>query len=309
MAISGPWPGRRRRARAAPVTYAGGFRAQECDDGGAFLRRCRSDRAARRSRSASCHSSVMSSVIAVTIGPGATTLQVMLRRASSRATLRVRPDAGRLWRRRSWPGPAWPMWPLTDDDVHDAAVARRIIPGVARRMVWNAPVRLVSITARHCSSVMRATRPSRVMPALFTRIGDRAERALDLAERGVDGRGVGDVGTAPRRPCALGLDRASASRRAPSASDAVAEARPDGPARASATAIARPMPRDAPVTNATRSAVEVASLTRAPTEQRAAPRHARRRSPSTARGRRRCTRPSSTASNSASGIDADDVLP
>ena len=75
----------------------------------------------------------------------------------------------------------------------------RIIPGVARRMVWKAPVRLVSITASQCSSVMRTTSPSRVMPALFTSTVDRAERALDLAERGVDRVGVGDVGAAPRR--------------------------------------------------------------------------------------------------------------
>ena len=51
------------------------------------------------------------------------------------------------------------------------------MPGVARRIVLNAPVRLVSITARHCSSVMRTTRPSRAMPALFTRIVTRPNAA------------------------------------------------------------------------------------------------------------------------------------
>jgi len=46
----------------------------------------------------------------------------------------------------------------------------RIIFGVARRMVWKAPVRLVCSTEPHASSLIRAIRPSAVMPALFTRI-------------------------------------------------------------------------------------------------------------------------------------------
>ncbi len=40
---------------------------------------------------------------------------------------------------------------------------------MARRMVWNAPVRLVSSTCAQASSVMRAINPSAVTPALFTR--------------------------------------------------------------------------------------------------------------------------------------------
>ncbi len=65
--------------------------------------------------------------------------------------------------------PAWPVWPLTDDTLTIRPNRPRIILGVARRMVWNAPVRLVWSTADQCSSDMRISSPSRVMPALFTR--------------------------------------------------------------------------------------------------------------------------------------------
>ncbi len=81
------------------------------------------------------------------------------------------------------------------------------MPGVARRIVLNAPVRFVSITARQCSSVMRATSPSREIPALFTRMVIRAELGLDCLERGIDCAGVAHVGLHRERLDAFMLDR------------------------------------------------------------------------------------------------------
>ena len=119
----------------------------------------------------------------------------------------------------------------------------RIIPGVARRMVWNAPVRLVSSTA---SPVLVGHAHEQAVAGDAGVVHEdrrRAERRLDLAERGVDG-------------AASATSACTASALPPSASTAaprlLARRRrrtrsrtPTGwPARASATAIARPMPRD-----------------------------------------------------------------
>ena len=170
----------------------------------------------------------------------------------------------------------------------------------------NAPVRFVSITACHCSSDMRATSPSRAIPALFTRIVTLAERALDLAERGVDGVRVGHVGLhgdglgafgfhcGLRLAGAVGIGAVANADRVTRACECDGDRATDAPRRAGDEGDAfdlGSLAHDAPQR---RSALP--QVRPAPT-----PEH-NTRSPSR-------TRPSSTASNSASGIDADDVLP
>ena len=57
------------------------------------------------------------------------------------------------------------------------------------------------------------------MPALFTSTSTGPKRVLDLAERAVDGVGVGDVGLHGERFAARGLDRRLRLLRRPSSSD------------------------------------------------------------------------------------------
>ena len=105
------------------------------------------------------------------------------------------------------------------------------------------------MTASHSSSFIRSSRLSRVMPALLTRIVDGAEarsrcpRAPRRPRRRRRRRAGCPV---PRLPAAA---RYAAIFAAPSS--VVAVPITVAPARASASAIARPMPRVAPVTSAT----------------------------------------------------------
>ena len=152
-----------------PGDVAGGVGAQEGDDGRTLLGGSGSPERRRGRRRPASHSSPIASVIPVTIGPGATTLQVMPREPSSRATDRLRPsEAGLRGCVVGLPGTADVRGDRRDvDDAGRTAPASSC--GTARRIVWNAPVRSTPMTSSQLSSLIRAIRPSRVMPALFTR--------------------------------------------------------------------------------------------------------------------------------------------
>ena len=62
----------------------------------------------------------------------------------------------------------------------------RIMPGVARRIVLNAPVRLVSITELPLLVGHACDEPVVGDAGVVDEDRDLAERGLDLAERGVD---------------------------------------------------------------------------------------------------------------------------
>ena len=69
----------------------------------------------------------------------------------------------------------------------------RIIPFAARRTQRKAPVRLVSMTRVPLLVAHPHEQLVLVMPALATSTSTGPCVCLDLGERGVDGRGVGDV--------------------------------------------------------------------------------------------------------------------
>ena len=176
-------------------------------------------------------------VISVSMYPGATAFTVMLRLASSRARLLVRPMS---------PAFAAGVVHLArvahharhGRDVHDAAgTAGAAWPG--RRP--GQPVdglKFVSRTSSQSSCFMRSSRPSRVMPALLTRMsmrprastepGDEFLRLLRRRQVGADA----DVGAVlHRRQGCRGFLRLAASRphratRAPSAAKRWAMAHP-----------------------------------------------------------------------------------
>ena len=137
---------------------------------------------------------------------------VPARRARGRRSASGRP--GRPWRPRSWPGRPGRSCALADDTLTMRPKRAFIMPGVARRIVWNAPVRFVSITGRHCSSLMRTTRPSRVIPALLTRTVT-GPNALSISPNAASTVGrMSRRRRAPRRPCRPRLRRRSAVSRA-----------------------------------------------------------------------------------------------
>ena len=122
-----------------------------------------------------------------------------------------------------------------------------IIPRNTSRASWNAGFRLVAMTASQSSSFIRTSRLSRVMPALFTRMPIAPWRASipfttvsTLAKSRTSSR---TPSTLPGPAC-----ESAAIDAAPSSLVAVPTTR--APAAASARAIARPMPRVAPVTSA-----------------------------------------------------------
>ena len=131
--------------------------------------------------------------------------------------------------------------------------------------------------ASHSSSFMRSSRLSRVMPALLTRIAIAPKRASIVGERRVGRGGVGDVepharardGRPPRAyaPIARGARRRWSRCRPPSRRRARAR-----------SAIARPMPRVAPVTSATcpSSSFAIASSASAQLRERVVDRMRRR---------------------------------
>src|SRR5262245_38162377 len=68
---------------------------------------------------------------------------------------------------------------------------RRIIPRAAARQVWKVPLRFVASTSRQSSSRMRASSPSRVIPAVLTRMArppaSRTRRLRGVRDAGLDG--------------------------------------------------------------------------------------------------------------------------
>src|SRR5881296_801216 len=102
----------------------------------------------------------------------------------------------------------------------------RIMSFVAARVTRNAPRRLTSMTRSQSSSFMRTRRPSRMTPALLTRMSTPPR-------------------TAPPRASSSLAERWSRSASRPETTTAA-------PSSASNVAIARPMPRLPPVTIATR---------------------------------------------------------
>src|SRR3954453_2236918 len=116
---------------------------------------------------------------------------------------------------------------------------RFIIPRATARHVWKTPPRFVLMTSFQSSSGIRASRPSRVTPALFTRMSrSPASRTRRLASSALATSACTAVAPASAATC-------SASSR-PELELSVTLA----PARANSSAIARPIPREPPVTRA-----------------------------------------------------------
>ena len=163
--------------------------------------------------------------------------------------------------------PAWPLWPDDRRDVDDAAVP------LAHHARGGAPDRVEragEVGVDHGLPLLVGHARDETVArdaGVVHEDRDLAERGFDLAERGVDRGRIGHVGLHRDGLRAFGLDRGLRLSGAVRIG-AVTEADRVTGARASAIAIARPMPRDAPVTNATRSdsgsGDAGCSLTRAP---------------------------------------------
>src|SRR5213592_3631184 len=125
----------------------------------------------------------------------------------------------------------------------------RIMSFVAARVMRNAPRRLTSMTWSQSSSFMRTRRPSRMTPALLTRMSTRPNRCLAASTRRSASSRLAASAATPRTapPCASSsfAERWSRSASRPETTTAA-------PSSASNAAIARPMPRPPPVTIATR---------------------------------------------------------
>src|SRR6202050_2424982 len=111
----------------------------------------------------------------------------------------------------------------------------------------NTPVRSVEITCSQSSAFMRRSSMSRVMAALLMRIVGRALVASRSAASASIEAASPTFRTAPR-PCTPASETAALISAAPASLVAVPTTR--APAFASASAMARPMPREAPVTRA-----------------------------------------------------------
>ena len=118
----------------------------------------------------------------------------------------------------------------------------------AARVQRKAPLRFTVRTASQSSSFIRRRRPSRVIPALFTRISTRPNvstaRSIIRSESAVT---VTLPWTASASPPVDLISAASAS----TPSGAMSTATILAPSAARARAMLRPIPRDAPVTMAT----------------------------------------------------------
>ena len=111
----------------------------------------------------------------------------------------------------------------------------------------NAPFKLVSKTVSQSASLMRMIKPSRVTPALLTRMSTLPVCCEDFFRGGGNGGGIGHVHRIG--PCLGGPGRISAATF--SAFSAVRETQAmSAPSAANFRAMARPIPRPAPVTTA-----------------------------------------------------------
>src|SRR5512132_1971200 len=134
------------------------------------------------------------------------------------------------------------------------------IAGTAARVNRKAAPRSASMTSSQASSAIFHTTASRLMPALFTRMSSRPKRAtVSMTARPAAPRSVPSAWSAiAQRPVASTARTVAA---APSPSDRKVN-RISAPERARSRAIARPIPRDPPVTRATRPARSPASARR-----------------------------------------------
>src|SRR5438552_3958227 len=124
----------------------------------------------------------------------------------------------------------------------------RIMSFVAARVMRNAPRRLTSMTRSQSSSFMRTRRPSRMTPALLTRMSTRPNRCLAAStNRSASSRITASATTPRTAPPRASSSLAERWSRAASRPETTTAA----PASASNVAIARPMPRLPPVTIAT----------------------------------------------------------
>jgi hypothetical protein len=64
--------------------------------------------------------------------------------------------------------PICPFWPLIDEILTMRPNLRSRMPSMTGRHMLNSELRLVLMTALHCSGFMRWNMVSRVMPALLT---------------------------------------------------------------------------------------------------------------------------------------------
>src|SRR5687768_9067677 len=123
-----------------------------------------------------------------------------------------------------------------------------IMPRSTARESTKIERRLAACTSSHSSSFMRASRLSRVMPALFTRIatGPWSFCTASMKAPQAAASRTSSTRPAPFTPaCAKALPMPSAPLSEVDVPTTVA------PARASAMAMPSPMPREAPVTTAT----------------------------------------------------------
>ena len=116
------------------------------------------------------------------------------------------------------------------------------------RVNRNAPFKFVSRTVSQSASLRRMTNPSRVIPALFTRMSTRPVSARILPPVSATA-----LESATSSACAHALRPSARTSPATfSAFSAVRETQTmSAPAAANFSAIARPIPRPAPVTTAT----------------------------------------------------------
>ena len=112
----------------------------------------------------------------------------------------------------------------------------------------NAPFKLVSSTVSQSCSLMRISSPSRVTPALFTRMSTFPASAKNFLARRAHGGGIRHV---HRAGPGLAAERADFAGDLLRVLRACATRRPrPRPSAANFRAMARPMPRPAPVTTA-----------------------------------------------------------
>src|SRR5262245_37748943 len=121
------------------------------------------------------------------------------------------------------------------------------MPRITALHIRYTELKSVSSTACQSSALIRISSPSPVTPALLTRIAGVPSPASSSLKKASTESARATSSTAPR-PANPPADRYSLIARAPVSLVAVPTTRT--PRRASSSAIARPMPREAPVTNA-----------------------------------------------------------
>ena len=164
----------------------------------------------------------------------------------------------------------------------------RTSPGSTRRVHSRGPSRLVSISRARPAGSASTSRPGTAIPALFTSASTGPNSGLGRGEELVDRRRIGHVEDVamPRCPPSSGDELRGGLRGRRVGGRRARRSTRGAP---SATAMARPIPLDAPVTAATRAGVS--SLTRSTLRRDRRPRG----DPRSATSRRRRPRPRAAA--------------